>query len=112
MRYNGRIELGKELTFSQAKAIQDHIQKHQINLEISKDGRAIQWDGTECTCLENPIADLMHRFINPMNFKAQGVIIAASKNKHYEIVVLKKMVKVHIDGDIVDVLPSPKTNQK
>lgn len=105
IKYNGRIELDRELTYTQAQQLsQFFIACHQKCLEISNDGRAIQWNKIQATDLQYIIFDIIEKFIKPWKINASGVIeVICDKKIRYEIIVLKNRVKIHRDGNISDV---------
>ena len=114
MNFIGRIELTRELRFSEAQKINkffntvhDRRPYRKVALEITSDGRAIQWNKSEAECLELCLADATE-LLKKMNITATGVIrVTGSDKLSYEIIVLHKKVKVHKDGQIWDVVPSP-----
>lgn len=104
----GRIEFGKELTFTQAQRLTLYLNLpvnksyNKINLEISSDGRALQWNKIEdIQLLHLAMLDIVNDFFKPNKIRANGVLVIVGDNKmKYEIVVLKNMVKIYQDGEI------------
>lgn len=112
MRFVGRIELGKELSFTQAEQLRDFFGRQHTGkyykacLRISPDGRALQWDGTDDKVrLEFVLADVINKFMKGWGINCTGVITATGTktDQKYEIVVLKNLVKLIQDKHVFDI---------
>ena len=112
MRFVGRIELSKELSFTQAEQLREFFSRSHTGtyfracLKISEDGRALCWDGSdEKVKLEYVFADVIKLFLKGWGIFCTGVVcvIGPKSEKSYEIVVLKSIVKVVQDKNIVTI---------
>ena len=118
MIYRGRIELDKELSFTQSETLRLFFSTKQTKrsykraaLTISPDGRALQWDRSDDTeYLEQALADTVDLYLKKWGIRANGVITVSGK-KRYEIIMLRDKVKTMQDGIIQNVPPS-ETGQK
>lgn len=98
MEYRGRIELGRELSYTQAIKLQQWLENNGLKLTI--DGRAIE-SNRKRTSLVEPITELIYKHLRDIPCIATGVLSAYDDNKrHHEIVVANRRVWLHQDGCI------------
>jgi len=98
MEYQGRIEIGRELSYTQAIRLQQWLGSH--GLKLTADGRAIEWNGKQLSLVES-VAELIYKRFRELPCIATGVLSAYEKNqKHHEIVVTNRKVWLHQDGCI------------
>jgi hypothetical protein len=115
IRCIGRIELHRELSFTEAQKLQQLFSiEHNFRpyekmcLEVASDGRAIQWNRDEkIEHIEVMLADALI-FLKKWNVKATGVVkILQEQKKKFEVIVIADKVKLYKDGNIQNVIPSP-----
>lgn len=106
MEYHGIIYLDHELSFTQAKKMNDYWENGRLGLRITEDGKGIRWDGTRgITNLETTLANSIS-LLDKMKFNAVGIIRAYEKEtKKYDIIIIKNMVKVSDGMAISTILP-------
>jgi hypothetical protein len=96
MKYRGRIELGRELSYTQALQLQQWLENN--GLKLTADGRAIESDGKRISLVES-ITELVYKRLRDIPCIATGVLSAYdNKKKHHEIVVTNRRVWLHQDG--------------
>jgi len=112
MKYSGIINFDRELTYTQYQKINEYRDNKQsknyfrISLEITKDGKGLQWDGSQTEFLEKAILDVVRELLIPWGIKAHG-IIHASGNKNdrfYDIIVLNNSVKIYENNKIKNII--------
>lgn len=96
MEYRGRIEIGRELSYTQALQLQQWLENHGLKLTI--DGRAIEWNMKQTSLVES-VTELVYTHLREIPCIATGVLSAYENNqKHHEIVVANRKVWLHQDG--------------
>lgn len=116
MQCQGRIELGRELTFTQAQHLRLFFQAPQTKrpytraaLEISPDGRALQWDKQgNLEYLEVALADIVELYLAKWRLSANGVlsISGSPSDPTYDIVVINNRVRMFSQRQVTPVRPS------
>jgi hypothetical protein len=96
MEYRGRIEIGRELSYTQALQLQQWLEDN--GLKLTADGRAIEPNGKRTSLVES-VAELVYKRLRDIPCIATGVLSAYDSNKkHHEIVVANRRVWLHQDG--------------
>jgi hypothetical protein len=113
--YTGRIELIRELSFTQAQQLRLFFKAKQTVrpypracLEITPDGKGIQWDKDPDTKnLEIAIADLVDLYLSKWKLNPMGVImVSLPERMKYEIVILKYRVKLFQNNQLETIQPT------
>lgn len=106
MNYRGLINLDKELSYSQAKEVESFCKTNTISLEITSDGRALQWNRVETNFLAQGALKVLKLLLS-WRINAYGVINASGtkEEEKYDIIILGKKVKIYIykKGSIKDI---------
>jgi pyruvate dehydrogenase complex dehydrogenase (E1) component len=105
IRCQGRIELDRELSFTQAQTISQITSRSP--LELTRDGRAIQWNKKQE--ISEMVASMVKVIEQIARWKinANGVItIIGDKKTHYELIVLKNRIKIYQNGEIRTIMPA------
>lgn len=96
MEYRGRIELGRELSYTQAIQLQQWLENN--GLKLTADGRAVESNGKKASLIES-IIELVYKRLREIPCIATGVLSAYDNGmKHHEIVVTNRKVWLHQDG--------------
>jgi hypothetical protein len=103
--YNGRIELGRELSFTQAQQLRSYFIQFKSGLEISSDGRALQWNRKDPEQnIEVTLTHIIESYLSKWGIISCGVITAVWPEKvNYDIIVVGNRVKLFRDGNITTV---------
>lgn len=98
--YNGRIELNRELKFSEAQTIQLFLTNRGIR--ITTDGRGLIWDNDITEGVELALAEVLEKHISKLGIIAAGVLHVVKPNKTtYDVVVIANKVKIFAKGRII-----------
>jgi hypothetical protein len=111
IRCQGRIELDRELSFTQAQTVNQLANK--CSLELARDGRAIQWNKNQD--IADIVAGITRTIEQLLQWKinANGVItVVGDKKTHYELIVLKNRIKIYQNGEIRTIMPTKNTTRK
>ena len=104
MSYQGQITLSKELTYTQAQKLKEALNnsKPPLCLELTTNGKALQWNGMETIDLARHLHVVITSVISHWNIRAFGVISYRPKKPTlpFDIVVLNNQVKLYREGKI------------
>lgn len=121
MIFKGLVTLDRELSYQQAMALNSFLKKEHTGkrysstcLEVTSDGRSLQWCSGEILHMEHALADVIQEFLIPWKMQAHGVIsVRGTKTERaYDVVVLSNRVKIYEDGKISSVFPVERKSQK
>lgn len=102
MECKGRIELSRELSFTQAQTLRKLFEtsKRPICLEVTGDGRGLQWNKRDAFGLEYMLLEITKQLSN-WGIQATGVLhIIEPQRVSYDVVVLSNRVRIWQDGKI------------
>lgn len=106
MQCTGRIELDRELSYSHARKITDLATTKQYPIELSINGRAIQWDKRgDPNQLANAMIQVISNILEPAHINGIGIILIYDDKRRYELIVLGHRIKIYEDGQIRHLYP-------
>jgi hypothetical protein len=107
MRVDGILAMSRELSYTQAVALKQFLEKQHtstsflsIPLEITSDGRGLQWNNRDFINFPDAILATTALLKN-WKIALTGVLHVVNKKESYDIILIKEMVKVSHDGKIV-----------